>query len=252
MSHVSLRIASLAAAVVVCCGVTAQAQWGNLKGKFVYEGTAPKPAKLNISKDQEVCGKHDLVDEALLVGPDGGLKNVAVYTTTKNVKVNPEYDKSKAADVVLDNKNCRFEPHLLPILVTQTLVIKNGDPNISHNSNVTDLGGPGTNPLIPSGGEAKYQFKRAKDTGQPVTCNIHPWMKGWVLPRDNPYTAVSDADGNFEIKNLPVGKIEFRAWQEKSGFVDTKAWPKGRFTYDIKPGDNDLGTIKLPASLFNK
>ncbi|MBI2824848.1 MAG: hypothetical protein HYX69_09195 [Planctomycetia bacterium] len=254
MSHVSYRIAFLTAALVACLTVNAGAQqWGNLKGKFVYEGTPPKPAKLNITKDPEVCGKHDLVDEALLVGPNGGLKNAVVYVrSSKTLKVNPEYDKDKAAEIVLDNKNCRFEPHVLPIQLTQTLVIKNSDPNISHNSNVSPLGDAATNPLIPAAGEAKHSFKRAQTIPQPVSCNIHPWMKGYVVPRDNPYTAVSAADGTFEIKNLPVGKVDFQAWQEKSGYLDTKAWPKGRFTYDIKPGDNDLGTIKLPASLFNK
>ena len=156
------------------------------------------------------------------------------------------------AKVVYDNKGCRFEPHILPMLLSQTLVIKNSDP-FSHNSNVTEVGGQGANPLIASGKEATYKYARAQVIPQPVACNIHPWMKGFVLPRDNPYSAVSKGDGTFEIKDLPVGKLEFQVWQEKAGNVDTKAWPKGRkFEYTIKAGDNDLGVIKLDPKLFNK
>ena len=80
-------------------------------------------------------------------------------------------------------------------------------------------------------------------------------MKGYVLPRDNPYFAVSGADGKFEIKDLPVGKLEFQVWQEKAGnFKDytTGGWKSGRFEFDIKAGDNDLGTIKFDPKLFTK
>ncbi len=250
MSYSRTTIALTAAAVVLLSASVSQAQWGTLKGKFVYNGTAPVPQKLDTSKEK-LCGEHGLTDESLVVGADGGIKNVVIFVRTKGVKVNPELAKAPA-DVTIDNKNCRFEPHVLPIQLTQKLIVKNSD-TFSHNSNITELGGAGTNPLINGGAEATYKYARAQTVGQAVSCNIHPWMKAYVIPRDNPYTAVSAADGTFEIKDLPVGKLEFQVWQEKSGYVDTKDWPKGRFTYDVKAGDsNDLGTIKLEPKLFSK
>jgi hypothetical protein len=91
-----------------------------------------------------------------------------------------------------------------------------------------------------------------------VTCNIHPWMTGWVIVRPDPFFAISAEDGTFEISGLPAGQeLEFQAWQEKSGFVEAvklndKAakWTKGRFTQKLKPGENDLGEIKVPAKEF--
>jgi hypothetical protein len=243
------RKATLCAVVVLSLAATAHAQWGNLKGQFIYNGKAPEPKKLDTNKEP-TCVPHNLIDESLIVGPDGGIKDVVIYVRTKGVKINPAL-ANPPARAELDNKNCRFEPHILPILLTQTLVVKNSD-QFSHNSNVTEVGGAGTNPLIAAGKEATYKYARASVTPQPVACNIHPWMKGYVLPRDNPYFAVSKPDGTFDIKDLPVGKLEFQVWQEKAGFVDTKDWPKGRFTMDIKPGDNDLGVIKLDPKLFNK
>ncbi|HVU87275.1 MAG TPA: hypothetical protein VHD36_08135 [Pirellulales bacterium] len=246
------RLGTRAACLVLALGAatTANAQWGNLKGKFVYDGKAPEPKKLDTSKEA-MCVAHNLTDESLIVGPDGGIKNVVIFVRTKGVKVNPSLEK-QPDKVEIDNKNCRFEPHILPMLLSQTLVVKNSDP-FSHNSNVTEVGGQGANPLIAPGKEATYKYARPQVIPQPVACNIHPWMKAMVLPRDNPYFAVSKDDGTFEIKDLPVGKLEFQVWQEKAGNVDTKAWPKGRFTMDIKAGDtNDLGTVKLEPKLFNK
>ncbi|HEY4309906.1 MAG TPA: hypothetical protein VGN12_10680 [Pirellulales bacterium] len=244
-----VQIMAACLAVVLSVSASADAQWGNLKGKFVYDGKAPEPQKLNVAKEP-MCMTHNPVDESLVVGADGGIKNVVIFCRTKGVKVNPEVEKHPDK-VELDNKDCRFEPHILPMLISQTLVVKNSDP-FSHNSNVTEVGGQGANPLISPGKEATYKYARAQVIPQPVACNIHPWMKALVLPRDNPYFAVSNADGSFEIKDLPAGKLEFQVWQEKAGNVDTKAWPKGRFTMEIKAGDNDLGSVKLEPKLFNK
>jgi len=230
---------------------SAQAQWGTLKGKFVFDGPAPAAAKLDVNKDVEVCGKHNLVDETLLVGADGGIANVVVYVRTKGVMVHPDLAKAATATLVYDNKGCRFEPHILPILVNQPVILKNSDP-VGHNSNVQPIGDQGINPLLPSGGEIEHKFFRAQLVPVPVSCNIHPWMKGYILPRDNPYVAVSGKDGSFELKNLPAGDLEFQVWQEKAGYLAVGTWEKGRFTKAIAAGDNDLGTVKVPAGLFNK
>jgi hypothetical protein len=103
------------------------------------------------------------------------------------------------------------------------------------------------------------KFDQKEIVPLPASCSIHPWMLGYVLIRDNPYMAVSDDRGGFEIENLPVGEHTFQVWQEKSGFVqdvvldgkETK-WEKGRFTITIKPGKNDLGKIEVPLAVFQK
>lgn len=247
---------TLAAVVQLAHGAFA-AEWGNLTGKFVFDGTAPTPAKIVVSKDQQCCKvQHD--DESLIVGGDGGIANVVVYCRTKltPAQVNPEYESDAKAEVTFDNLTCRFEPHVLPVRLSQTLVVKNSD-GCGHNTNVTPLGDAAFNQLLaPTGGansELKHHFKRQQTIPIPVVCNIHPWMKGYILPRDNPYTAVSQGDGSFTLKNLPAMELEFQVWQEKSGFVDlAPKMPKGKFKMKIKAGENDLGTVKLPAKLFSK
>jgi plastocyanin len=243
----------LTAALILALGsADARAQWGTLKGKFVYDGSPPAPAKIDVTKDVEVCGKHPLVDESLVVDPAGGLANAVIWVRTKGVEAAPSYANTASATVVYDNKGCRFDPHILAIRTSQTLEVHNSDP-LSHNSNMAPLGGEAINPLLPANGAVTYNFAKAPIVPTPVTCNIHPWMKGYIVAKDNPYVAVSKPDGTFEIKDLPVGELEFQAWHEKSGYLATPDWGKrGIFKYTIKDGDNDLGTIKLNPELFNK
>ena len=237
MKRTAILTALAVGAACLALPTVAHAQWGSLKGRFVYDGEAPKAAAIDITKDPQECKKTNKFDESLVVGEKGGIRYVVVYLQTKNPKVHPDYAAEAEKIVQLDNKNCRFEPHVLPIVVGQTLEILNSDNMISHNTNLAPIGDKQINPNIPAGQKETFKFSRAQNVPVPVACNIHPWMKGYVMPRDNPYVVVTDADGAFEIKNLPVGKHEFRAWHERPGYLEAKAdWKRGVFKFEIKEG----------------
>jgi plastocyanin len=231
--------------------------WGTLKGRFVIGGDAAAPVPLTVDKDVEVCGKHKLVAEELVVGDDKGVANVVVFVRDKKVKVKPELAAAaKEAKPVLDNLNCRFEPHVLFVQAGQDLVIKNSD-SVGHNSNIATVKNAPSNNLIPAGGEVTAKFTSDEAVPAQVTCNIHPWMKGWLVVRDNPYAAVSKADGSFEIADLPAEEVELQFWHEKAGYIGEmtiggkkETVKKGRMKKEIKAGDNDLGEIVLDAGLF--
>ncbi len=226
--------------------------WASLKGRFVFDGAKPAQQSITPSKDQAVCGAHPLFNESVVIGDDKGVANVIVFVRTPKLPVNDEYTKSAADKVVLDNKGCRFEPHVIGIRVGQTLVLKNDDP-VAHNSNIK-----GSllvaNPLIPSGSTFETHVDAAE--GQPVvvTCNIHDWMKGWIVARPDPYFAISDASGNFEIKDLPAGDLEFQVLHESAGPIavnrpDLNWTDKGRFTVSLKKGEEkDLKDLTLTAA----
>ncbi len=235
----------------------ADGDWGTLKGRIVFDGKAPAPAPVDTSKDA-AC-KTPLTTENLLVSPDGGIQNAVIMLRTKNPKVHPDYEKTASDEVVLDNKNCRFEPHVQVVRLSQTLMLKNSDPT-GHNSNITPILGTPINPVLAAGGEpVPYKFTAEEAIPVKVGCNIHPWMGAYVVARKDPYAAVTDKDGNFVIENLPAGKeLEFRLWQENAGYLKNaafkggKADARGTFKLKIKPGDNNLGDIKVPASVFKK
>lgn len=233
-------------------------EWGTLKGRFVFGGDAPVAAELKADKDVEVCGKHKLLAEELVVGADKGVANVVVFVRDKGVKVHPDF-AGPGDKVVLDNKDCRFDPHVAVVRTGQTLVIKNSD-TVGHNSNVATIKNSPSNNLIPAGGEAPVTFSSEEAIPAQVTCNIHPWMKSWLVIRPNPYAAVSKADGTFELKNVPAGgELELQIWHEKAGYVGevtiagkAEKIAKGRKKVKVAAGDNDLGEMVLDANLFKK
>lgn len=243
-------------AAILSIGVAAEAptlvaaEWGNLKGQFIFDGKAPVAIALNVAA-QPQCAKHNVVDERLIVDKATlGIKNVVISVSSKNIKIHPDYEKTAKDKITLDNKNCRFDPHIAVVRVSQTLELHNSDP-FPHNCNMSPLGDVPANPLIGQNGSVKYNFQKPQKVPVPVTCNIHGWMKGFVVVGDGPYTAVSDDQGRFELKNLPAEELEFTVWHENAGWLAAKPeWKKGKFTLKITPESNDLGAIKVPAKLF--
>lgn len=249
--------AFLAAGLTILFATSALAAgWGNLTGRIVYDGTAPAAKPASITKDVAFCGKHNILQENVVVGKDGGLKNVFVfmYLSSSDPKppIHPEYEKTANAEVVLDNEKCRFEPHAVVLRTTQTLVLGNKD-SVGHNTKVETFSNLPINPIIPAGGKLPKKFPLPERLPTTVSCSIHPWMTARVMIKDHPYVTVTDSSGNFEIKNVPAGTWTFCAWQEEAGYVDdiklngkmTK-WKKGRFEVTIKDGGTyDVGEVKF-------
>ena len=194
--------------------------WATLTGRFVLDGSAPSPARVNVDKDQAVCGTHQLFDESIVIGKDKGIANVAIFVTTRKIPINKSFDKSATESVVLDNIGCRFEPHVQKLRVGQTLVVKNSDP-VAHNTNIVGRNIQ-ANPLIPSGATAEFPIAGSEPDPAKVSCNIHPWMRARLVVTSNPYCAISKDDGSFELLDLPAGDLELQVWQENAGNLDVK------------------------------
>ena len=254
--YLALPTAVLAVSITPAFG-----QWGNLTGTLVYDGKAPTPEKASITKDNDLCEKFDIVDESLIVNAENnGIKDAVIYlylrSTEKPPKAHPDYDTTAKDDVRVDNLNCRFEPQVSLLRTTQTLIVGNKDP-VSHNSKIDLFQNQSINPNIPSGREIRQTFRAAERTVMPISCSIHPWMRGFVLIKDHPYMAVTDENGKFEIKNLPVGEWQFQVWKTKYlryVKVGGKAteWSKGRFKQKIDSGKTaDLGKVMVAAKNFD-
>ena len=254
------RIVMAVGYVVLAFGcLTANAEeWGDIKGSFIFDGEIPAASKINPKKDAAVCGVHNLVDESLVVNGDNkGIANVILYLylgkKDKAPAVHESYKETESAEVTFVNENCEFNPRVALLRTSQTLVIGNKD-SIGHNTNMSVLN---FNPIVPAEGELKKQFPKEQRTPVEVSCNIHPWMKGWVVVKESPYFAVTDEDGKFEIKNVPAGDWTFTVWHEKSGYVKevnvggkAEKWKKGRLKVSVDSGGVDLGEVKVAASMF--
>jgi hypothetical protein len=103
--------------------------WGTLRGRFVYDGPHPAPQKLNVPAGLLlVCGRQNIYDESLQVGPRGGIANIVLWVHTKGLLIHPRYEKEADKRVVYDNRGCRFSPHVLPLWTSQTLELHIADP----------------------------------------------------------------------------------------------------------------------------
>lgn len=250
------RAASIAAvfvAVVASSGFCFAAGWGSLKGRFLVEGTPAKPTPLVINKDPEYCNQHKPVNQEVVIGKDNSLVNAVVYLRTapgEKIEINPDYAANLKEPVVLDNHFCAFHPHIVLVRVGQTLVVKNSD-DVGHNTKLELFG---FNPIVPAKDKTEIKASVASALPSPVQCNIHPWMKAYLLSLPHPYMAVSGDDGTFEIKNIPAGTHEFQFWHEtgylknlkfKGGVTDMR----GRAKLTIAADQTlDLGDMKVPAS----
>jgi hypothetical protein len=236
------------------------AQWGNLKGRILLEGEVPK-VKLLVKmgdktvKDAEVCAAQDIPDESLVVDKDSkGIANVAVWLAKKPEAIHPDLAQPAAKAVTINIKGARFAPHVAVVRTGQTLSCGNVDP-IMHNSHSKPLRNVQFNMgLAPNGGMPPFTFHRAEKVPFPVVCDIHPWMQAYVLVVDHPYAAITDNDGNFEIKSLPAGEHELKFWHETAGYLVKDAQnPKRGLIMNIEDGQQMvLDDIKVPLKVFER
>jgi hypothetical protein len=227
--------------------------WGTLKGTFTIAGAAPAPLKplSTGGKDGAVCDTHAIPDERLVVdSATKGIKNIVIYAVEVR-RIHPDLEAQKTKEVVFDQKNCVFLSHVLPVWLPQTMVIKNSDP-ISHNTNFGAAGEPGFNDMLKQAAAFPFKFSRSQDKPITCICNVHPWMKCYVLPRKNPYFAVTNEKGEFTIENLPAGEeIQFQVWHEASeGLAAKPEWSKGRFKLKIPENGTTPVDAQVDASLF--
>jgi len=210
--------------------------WGTFKGKITLKGDAPKPKVLaekgKADKDPTVCAKETpIVSERVVVDEaTKGVKNVLVYIP-KPTAVNPEAVSAVSApQIVFDQENCVFKPHVLALMKGAKVDLKNSDP-VSHNIN-SRLKNNGFNQIVPASQELHQAIDNPERSPGELTCDIHPWMRAYWLVLDNPYFAVTDDKGNYEIKNAPAGTQKVVVWQEAAGFVT----PQSGEGVDVKAG----------------
>ena len=197
-----------------------QSTVGEVTGKVSFEGAKPKPHRIMMDQDPVCVKKHNgpVFAEDDEVNPNGTLPNVFVYVKSGAEK----YVFALPSDsVTLDQDGCMYKPHVLGIMVGQTLKVVSSDAT-THNIHPMPKNNREWN-MSQTPGAAPIEQKFARpEIMVPVKCNQHPWMRAWIGVTSNPFFAVSGSDGTFTIKGLPPGDYTIEAWTATFGTQEQK------------------------------
>jgi plastocyanin len=188
--------------------------YASVTGKASFSGTAPVPEKLDVKSDPACGSGGEVFSEQAVVNSNGTLKNVFVY-------VKEGLDAAQTFEVpldkvVLDQKGCKYTPHVFGVQVGQPVEILNSDATL-HNVHGMPKQSKEFNLGMPIQG---MKITRKFDTPEVMVkfkCDVHPWMSAYAGILPHPFFAVTGEDGSFEIKNLPAGNYVLEAWHEKFG-----------------------------------
>ena len=209
----------LAITAIIALGAPAQAYeagtvagGGSIEGAVFYRGAVPMK-KIIPTKDVEVCGAPR-EDPLIRVGADQAVESAVVYLV--------DVAKGKAWAALskppeLDNVKCRFEPEV-QVIPAGMVDIVNTDP-VLHNTHGYYDKRTAFNLALPNKGQRIPTELKRPGTVR-VDCDAHGWMEGWIYVVDNPYYAITGADGKFAITDVPPGNYKLIAVQPFTGPVE--------------------------------
>jgi plastocyanin len=213
---------------------------GTIEGFVQVLGEVTPLPPQPVYKHLRECGKT-VPDERLVVGEKAGLQNVVV--TLDGVT---QGKPLPAAPVVLDNRGCRFVPHVLTACVGQSLHLVNQDAFL-HDAHARLGGRTLFNLGIPRGRTVRTQLR---DAGLiHVNCNVrHTWMHAYLFVADHPYHTVTDAAGRFTIADVPPGKRQVRIWHELLGSAEREVLVRSGETVEVQFGLAAVAPGEVPPA----
>lgn len=235
----------------LAASLPAQGNYGTIKGRLVWGGAQVPPRKNLVEKgaapkDPLICARDEAIpDRSLVVDPaTKGVRSGFAYIVRPQ-GTNPGAAQAllqAEASVEIDQKNCEFIPSATALMQGQKLVFKSSDL-VNHNIRFSALTNASFNQVLPPNGQFQLGLV-AERRPIPLSCDIHPWMKGYVMVFDHPFFDMTGEDGSFEITGVPAGTQNLVVWQETVGYV-TPGAARGR-PVQIRAGAvTDVGEIKL-------
>jgi plastocyanin len=204
---------------------------GTVEGKVTFSGKAPVMPVLDMSANPncERLNKKPRRAEQVVVNPNGTLRNTFVWIAAglPDAKWEPP-----AAFAQLDQVGCVYQPHVLGLMVGQTLEISNSD-TVNHNIHADAKVNQGWNVTEPPRAEKRTERFEKQEILFPVTCGVHPWMRSYLAVVAHPFFAVTGDDGTFSLKGVPPGTYTVEAVHERYGKRQAQVTVGQRETKDV-------------------
>jgi len=197
--------------------MTASVAWGGtIKGTVKFSGGALGQKKLPVTIDQYVCGKEKEAQD-LILSPERGIRNAVV--SLLNPPPSLMREASLSSEIQMDQKQCEFVPRVVVVPVGGTVQFINSD-RLLHNVKSVGKENPSFNRAQPHARAIAIVFKKPEILR--VDCDLHSWMRGWVVVADHSFYSVTNDRGEFILDGVPSGKYTLQIWQESLGTVTTE------------------------------
>jgi plastocyanin len=203
-------IAAVAAFAALATSTPAGA--GTVSGKVTFAGKPPAPRPITITKDETVCGRTPLMDESLVVGAGGGVKNTLVRIL--DAREAPPMP-APTPNTSIDQNGCRFVPRVRIVPVGAPIDIVNSD-GILHNIHTWSKDNPSFNRAQPKFKKVLTETFRKPEIFR-ISCDVHSWMNGWIIVAADAYNVLTDESGAYTLKDVPAGTYTVEFWHEKLG-----------------------------------
>lgn len=204
---------------------------GAITGKVLFKGTPPAPKKLEVTKDAAKCGAESVAED-LVVGPDGGIRWAVLSLDGASAA-----GKKPAATGALDQHGCRFVPHVVVVPKGEEFSVLNSD-GILHNVHTHSEKNAAINSAQP-GFKKEIKLKFGASEIVMVKCDVHGWMKAYLVVTDSPYVALTDETGSFKIPDVPPGSYRLDLWHESLGKqtkqVTVKSGEEVQVSFELSP-----------------
>lgn len=209
MRTTTKTVASFLGLAIWCAGA---ADAGTIKGTVRLAGVPVEVKKLKVTVDHTTCGTTKDAED-LVVSPDMGVRNVVVSLVTPP----PGGISGVASPVQIDQKACVFVPRVVVVPVGGTVEFLNSD-RLLHNLHSAGVDNSPFNRTQPKGRTIPIRFLRPEIVR--IDCDLHPWMRAWVVVANHPFYVVTNDRGEFVLDNVPRGTYTLQAWHESLGVVN--------------------------------
>ncbi|MBI3795910.1 MAG: carboxypeptidase regulatory-like domain-containing protein [Deltaproteobacteria bacterium] len=204
---------------------------GTISGQVHFEGQVPEQTILQLSGWSECAAQHPEGNPRagdVLVN-DGKLQNAVVYVKEG---LGDRVFAVPTEAITIDQKGCVFSPRIATLRVGQPFRFLNSDP-MAHNVRGLTKVARAWNFSLGVKGTTRTITVDKPEVMIELKCDIHPWMRAYTGTFDHPYFAMSGADGQFTLKDLPPGEYTIEAWHERFGTRSQKVSLGAKETKDI-------------------
>ena len=184
---------------------------GTISGTVKWSGPVPRALEMAVTKDPKICdpdGNKTAPLDRLIIGSDAGVANTIVYL--RNLSSGKPFDLPPQKRH-LDQKNCRYVPHILLVPVNEKLNMVSSDATL----HTIHMDGAATYNLpFPFPDQPTSRTMPAPGLVN-LRCNGgHVWMNAEMMVVRHPYYAVTDESGRFQLTDVPPGTYQIIAWHE--------------------------------------